>query len=636
MRRIRLGDRLRYRFDNLMARGPLPLLGLLILIDLLLGLGFAVVIYATGAARGEPGVEELSFGQLAYRVLLHTFEPSVLGEDRGAAGFVLAMVALTIAGIFVFGSVVGVITTGIDRQLAHLRRGRSLVLERDHTLIYGWSSQIYTIIRELVVANSEGRRHAIVVVADRDKAEMDADIHSHVRHTGRTRVITRSGDPLDHADLELGNPQHARSIIVLPPEDDGDPDMQVIKTVLALTNDSERRPEPYNIVTQLRHRSSVEVAREAGRDEAKLILDDLVITRITAQTCRQSGLSVVYTDLLDFADDEIYFHQDPGLQGQSFGEALFAYAKASVIGIRKPGEPPVLNPPSATLIAPGDSVVLIAGSAASVGPARKGAADFDALVIRPPTERVSRPERTLVLGWNRERGTLLEELDNYVAAGSEVLVVAAEAAVGPAVEARARRVHNQAVTFRQADPSERHVLESLDVPSFDHVVVLSDTEHRSPQVADARTLVTLLHLRSLEEEGGHDFQIVSEMLDLRNRRLAEVTKADDFIVSDHLVSLLTAQVAENPGLAELFDELFSSNGSEIFLRPADEYVMLGRPLRYETVVEAARRRGEVAIGYRLRGQAGDASLQYGVAVNPAKSAQLEFEPGDRVIVIGAL
>ena len=38
------------------------------------------------------------------------------------------------------------------------------------------------------------------------------------------------------------------------------------------------------------------------------------------------------------------------------------------------------------------------------------------------------------------------------------------------------------------------------------------------------------------------------MLDVRNRELAEVTQADDFIVSDKLVSLMLAQVSENKDL----------------------------------------------------------------------------------------
>jgi ion channel POLLUX/CASTOR len=50
-----------------------------------------------------------------------------------------------------------------------------------------------------------------------------------------------------------------------------------------------------------------------------------VIARVVAQTSRQSGLSVVYTELMNFGGDEIYFKQEPGLSGKTFGEALLAY-----------------------------------------------------------------------------------------------------------------------------------------------------------------------------------------------------------------------------------------------------------------------------------------------------------------------
>ena len=48
---------------------------------------------------------------------------------------------------------------------------------------------------------------------------------------------------------------------------------------------------------------------------------------------------------------------------------------------------------------------------------------------------------------------------------------------------------------------------------------------------DAKTLVTLLHLRDMAQKDETPFSIVSEMLDLRNRELAEATQVDDFIVS---------------------------------------------------------------------------------------------------------
>ena len=83
------------------------------------------------------------------------------------------------------------------------------------------------------------------------------------------------------------------------------------------------------------------------------------------------------------------------------------------------------------------------------------------------------------------------------------------------------------------------------------------------------------------------------MLDLRNRALAEVTRADDFIVSDRLVSLLLSQVAENRHLKAVFDDLFDPGGLRDLpaSRPATTSGP-GEPMTFATVVEAARRRGE--------------------------------------------
>jgi hypothetical protein len=177
------------------------------------------------------------------------------------------------------------------------------------------------------------------------------------------------------------------------------------------------------------------------------------------------------------------------------------------------------------------------------------------------------------------------------------------------------------------------VLNALDVARYQHVLVVSPTDRYDPQRADARTLVTLLHLRDIASEVGHPFSITSEMADVRNRTLAEVTRADDFIVSDRLISLLLTQVAEEKQLNAVFTDLFDADGSEIYLRPIADYVATGRPVSVATIVEAARRLDEVAIGYRIRAESNDATRAYGVHVNPRKGTSITFEPADRVIVL---
>ena len=119
---------------------------------------------------------------------------------------------------------------------------------------------------------------------------------------------------------------------------------------------------------------------------------------------------------------------------------------------------------------------------------------------------------------------------------------------------------------------------------------------------------------------------------MRNRRLGEVTHADDYIVSDHLVSLIMTQMSENKTISPVLADIFDADGSEIYLKPAADYVRTGVDVSFATVVEAAKRRGECAIGDRQAALSHDATADWGVVVNPAKSSRITFADGDRVVV----
>ena len=100
-----------------------------------------------------------------------------------------------------------------------------------------------------------------------------------------------------------------------------------------------------------------------------------------------------------------------------------------------------------------------------------------------------------------------------------------------------------------------------------------------------------------------------------------------------MISLMLSQSSENKYLNAVFTDIFDPEGSEIYLKPAGSYIMPGEPVNFYTVVEAARRKGEVAIGYRVAAECKNASMAYGVVVNPAKSKTIKLAPGDRIIVL---
>jgi hypothetical protein len=251
----------------------------------------------------------------------------------------------------------------------------------------------------------------------------------------------------------------------------------------------------------------------------------------------------------------------------------------------------------------------------------------DATAVTTTKPAAPKPERTLVLGYNSGLSAMLKELNEYVAPGSQVTVVAdVEKPDFP-------KLGNVTVEFRRGDATSRTLLGSLTVRDYNHIIVLAYRETLDTQRADGKTLITLLQLRDIEDQAGVDLNVVSEMLDDRNRELAEVTNADDFIVSDKLISLMLSQVSENARLTQVFDDLFSSVGSEVYLLPAEHYIAEGTSVDFYTVLEAARRRGETALGYRIAADAHKSALGYGVTVNPVKSKSVTFSAGDKIIVL---
>lgn len=93
------------------------------------------------------------------------------------------------------------------------------------------------------------------------------------------------------------------------------------------------------------------------------------------------------------------------------------------------------------------------------------------------------------------------------------------------------------------------------------------------------------------------------------------------------------KVSENAELFDVFADILSPEGSEIYLKPVSDYVETGVPVNFYTVVEAARRHGETAIGYRLVSESQEIDKSYGVHTNPKKSETVVFSAKDKIIVI---
>ena len=218
MNKPRLIDRLRYAIDNSLARGPVALVGWLAV-----GLVTVVVIAYSFVALLWTGPAGSGYFGILWNVLFQSIVPNPVDPAAGPWPFLVAMLLVTFCSLLLISTLIGIISASIDTRIQKLRRGRSRVIESDHTVILGWSEQVFTIIAELVMAHADQRRSCLVVLGDEDQVEMEESIREKVGHTGHTRVVCRSGSPISLTDLKIVSLDTARSIIILGPEGDDPP-----------------------------------------------------------------------------------------------------------------------------------------------------------------------------------------------------------------------------------------------------------------------------------------------------------------------------------------------------------------------------------------------------------------------------
>lgn len=644
MQKTTLMDRLRYRFDNFMSRGTIALVAALFAATLCMILTAVAILVFSGLGP-EGSTARLGIGEAFWQVTMRTIDTGTIAGDTGWS-FRLVGFLVTMGGIFITSALIGVLASGLEERLNQLRRGRSRVLESGHTIILGWSPQVFTIINELAFANRNlskrgrsaktgqeaGRSACVAILADRDKLEMEEEIHIKAPNTLGTRLVCRSGNPLDPDDLNIVNPEAARAIIILSPGGQY-PDMPVAKTLLALTRDRDRRVHPYHIVAAVHRLTNLEIIRMIGGEEAQVFMIDRLVSYIIAQTCRQSGLSSVYSELFSFEGAAIYFTEIPVLVSMSYGDALHRFEKSTMIGLRYRDGTSRLNPPADTIIQPGDQVIAIAGDDDAIQISRKTIPDINSQVFHDALPASVPFDHLLIVGWNRRAPIILEQLSHYAPAGSQIRVFASYSIEQMQSDCGGASYAPIQVTFEQGNPVDRPSLERLMESRYPYVLILSPTDVPDIQMADAFTMVSLMHIRHIARVTNQKFSIVSEIMDVRNRELMEVTGADDVIISEQLIALALTQIAENKEVASLFVDLLTPGGAEIYLKPVADYIRLGSPVNFYTVIAAALRKGETAIGYRLLSEAGQVEQSFGVHVNPEKSALISFNAHDQVIVI---
>ncbi|GAQ92636.1 ion channel DMI1-like [Klebsormidium nitens] len=673
---ITLGERAIYLLDYFYSTEPWSkTLILLVITGLLTTIG-GMAYY--NVAREDPEGSK-DFREAFWASWTFVADPGThAGEDTWQKR--LVAVPLTIGGMLFFALLIGLVSDAVSSKVDGLQKGASIVIEKHHTLVVGWTPKTVPLVEALSIANTD-RKHkkTIVVLGEKEKEDMDAELLDSIPVSARggTKVISRQGVATSLEDLRRCSADGASSIVVLSPtggsQNPDRVDAEVLQTCLVLAH----LPNMHaNIIAEFAELDNVEILKEMHRTLVKKspiaalpegkesavpaepsleedgngsakgrsrkmvpIAAGDVASRMLVYRALEPDLAFAMDELLTFEKNEFRFKEWPELVGKTFAEAVFMFKDAIPCGLRRRhvsdyGRRKILvNPAPDTVIEKGDRLLVISRGDDTYRP---GASEQPGPIglLQPSKEKFQPYTKLLLCGWKNDMYDLLSLLDCIAAPGSEVHMMSEaskharehELATGP-------RLKNLKIKQLYGNPGSRQDLCSLPLEEYDRVILLTKSggEETCVNNLDVSTTTTAMYIRHAQvERGNPGCTIVAELRAGNSDGLELVQKAwlDDYIVPGAVEARVLANLAEDTDVGAVLDEVVSDYGSNLNMQQASAYVRPGEVVSFFELQRRAMAQRDLVLGYRNRAAGGEWVLN-----PPEKHAPLQWTEEDRLVVL---
>lgn len=599
-------SRFRYWFDNRMARGAFGLILALVAGSVLLAVLIAALIVLLGFNR------EMEASAVIWDGVATVINAWMPAYEDGGPGYLVMMSLIALAGLLFTSVLIGIITSAIEVKIDNLKKGNSLVLERDHIVVLGFCPGEYTLLKQLILA-AAGRPACVVVAEDMEREEMERAIAENVDVPRNCRVVCRTADITHPSALEKCSVETCRSIIVSPTDD-----MRTIKAVLAVSRLLEEKGAPEIAVNAIISRPEYRFPPSlVEADNITTLQTGYVLAKLIAHSCTQTGISDCFREIFNFEGAEFYLTDIPGIDGMTFGWLTARLEGGAPVGVQHCGEI-ALNPPAAHRLQKTDRILVFAEARDS---ARLGnEAPEEPPAAEAPAKQAEDGTDMVIFGQNETLPVILRELPANVTRACLVAKIAPEDR-----EALTKVASDRSLFLEYAEDAvgTEEALLAL-ARSAAHIVILND-HGLEPEEADMQVIFLLLNLRDIRARYGLHFNLTVEMRRERNQALVMDGDHTDFIVSSSMTSLILAQLAENPALIGVFREILSNAGNEIYIKSAGQLRLTGR----HTV--RALRRHMLEQGYVLLGWLDEGGVS---RYNPPLEEALELKEADGLIVLG--
>jgi len=635
-------EKLKYRFEKYLNKGGSSIFISLFVVFIVLFV-FIILMRAVILWIWPDLSYTDSFLDDIWYTWLQLTDPGNMNQDNLAPTWLkITTIMSGVVGVIILSMLIAFITTTLEKVFYNFRKGRGKVLEEDFTLILGWNERVVDIIRELMLANESEKDAAVVILSNEDKEEMEDLITKRIPNSLTTRIITTTGDFANINELKRINIEGAKSIILLAncsesaSEDDKMfSDVQSIKAIMAIIACQGGKNELPIIA---------EIFNEKKRDLIGYFEDENIIAldsweimgKLLVQTSLTSGLEMVYNEILSFDGCEIYFYK-ADWNKIAFGDLPMRFKDGIPLGVYNENDGMTLRPGKEYVMKQEDQILILAEDDSTI--------KFQPSSVHNVTEiklvnikLEQKQKNILILGWHNLAEIFINESEDYLLEGSTFDIHIKE----PSDETISRidelkeLYKGFVITLTDSDSLDLESLKAATPFNYDNVVILSqDSSEQRADKIDSDTLIILLLLRKIKSELPlvHT-KIITQVLNSENQEIITQTDVDDFIISNKLITMILAQLSEQPLIMKFYEDIFSEDGSEIYVKSISLYSDTF-PLKttFGDLIGLADQRNEICLGIRKGSESKNANANFGVTLNIDKNEALILNEDDFLVVL---